>query len=192
VNLGWLGPVGISALVALTGGCGASPGERVRVIDLLRQLPSAERRPVSGRFEIVDHTCDARSLTSLAVPATSRVIWTLKLPARAVFNVHAAVDGPPGASALFRIGVSDDRIYEQLATQTVTADECGLAWVPISVNLGGYGGWKFSIFYQPGGRTWRLVLGVNQGDSAADRAYWALPGIDTDAGAARGFYTRAR
>ena len=169
-------------------GCDRELQPRIRAVDLLKQLVHAEKRPVDGTFELVDHGCGATRHPSLAVPAPSRLTWSTKFPDGAVFTSGAAVDGPPGASAVFRVGVSDDRIYEQLETRTVTADECGRAWTPIVVNLQQYTGWRFSLFYQPRGRTWRLVLGVNAGSVAPTRAYWAVPQIEADLDAVKRFY----
>lgn len=171
-------------------GCDRQMDHRVRAIDLLKQLGNAEKRPVNGVFELVAHGCgDGRHL-SLAVPASSRLTWSTKFPDGGVFTSRVAVAGPPGASALFRVGVSDDRVYEQLETRTVTTDECRRAWTPIEVNLKQYTGWKFSIFYQPRRRTWRLVLGVNAGSVAPDRAYWGAPQIEADIDAAKRFHRR--
>jgi hypothetical protein len=178
------------AVFMVLGGCEPERGPRLRVIDLLKQFGNAETRPVSGEFDVEEYVCAGVSHASLAVPSNSRVIWPLRLPERAVLATHAAIEGPPGSSALFRVGISDHRIYEPLATRTVTSDDCGRGWMPIDVDLSLYSGWKLSIFYQPGRREWRLVLGVTMESGAPSRAYWALPGIDTDAGAARRFYRR--
>ncbi|HJR59813.1 MAG TPA: hypothetical protein VJ813_10455 [Vicinamibacterales bacterium] len=182
--------LGLMLVVLALAACDSSRGPRLRAIDLLKQFGAAETRPVSGRFEMEDRECGGQSHGSLAVPPTSRVIWPLRLPERAVFATQVAVTGPPGASAAFRVGISDDRIYEPLATQTVSASDCARGWVPIEVDLGRYSGWKFSIFYQPARREWRLVLGVNAAAGAPERAYWALPGIETDARAAQRFRRR--
>lgn len=171
-------------------GCARDEGARVPAIDLLKQVGNAEKRPVHGAFEVEDYSCGDVGHVSLVVPGSSRVIWRTKFPDGARFTSRVAVEGPPGASALFRVGVSDDRIYEQLETRMVTVDECGRAWTPIEVDLRQYSGWKFSIFYQPGRRTWRLVLGVNAGEIAPERAYWGVPQIDAGIDAVRRFYRR--
>jgi hypothetical protein len=191
-----LKPVGLCGLafaaLVVAAACGAPPGPRLRAIDLLKQFGNAETRPVSGRFDVEERACGGRSQPSLAVPPTSRVTWPLRLPDRAVFTTHIAVDGLAGASAIFRVGISDNRVYEPLAEHTISAEDCDRGWAPIEVDLGRYSGWKFSIFYQPGRREWRLVLGVTAATGAAERAYWALPGIDTDARAAQRLYRRGR
>ena len=183
-----------AALVALVAvailGCDQPGNERVAVIDLLRQAQSAEKRPLQGTFELVDHQCGAESHASLAVPATSRVIWSIKLPDRAVLATEVAVEGPPGASVVFRVGVSDDRIYEQIDMRTVAADACENGWTPVTIDLGRYSGWKFSLFYRPRNKTWRLVLAVNSEGGAPTRAFWGRARIETDTAAAKRFYRR--
>lgn len=181
----------VVALVALgVLACGEPRGDRVLVIDLLRQSQFAEKRPPGGAFDLVDHQCGSESHASLAVPVASRVIWSVKLPDRAVLSTEVAVDGPPGAWSAFRVGISDDRVYEQLEMRRVAAETCGDAWTPIEVDLGRYSGWKFSLFYRPRTRTWRLVLGVNVESGAPTRAFWGRLRIEADTAAAKRFYRR--
>jgi hypothetical protein len=181
-------------LAALAGlallACHEPRGDRVAVIDLLRQSPSAEKRPLAGTFDLVEHQCGSVSRPSLDVPAASRVTWSLKLPDRAVLTTEVALEGPQGASAVFRVGISDDRFYKELEVRAVSADACGSTWTPIQVDLGAYSGLKFSLFYRPRHRTWRLVLGVLPETGAPSRALWGRPRIETDAGAAKRFYRR--
>lgn len=184
------------AAVALAGvlaaACGRTPAERLRVVDLLEYEAAAEKRPAGGPFAIGERTCGGVSRTTLATPPESRVIWQLALPARGLFTSGAAVEGEPGAVVTFRVGISDDRIYEPLHSVDVTADACGRAWVPIAVDLGRYAGVKFSIFYRPDRKEWRLVLGTNTGGGQAVRAHWARPAIETDSDAAKAYLARVR
>ena len=181
-------------VVALAGlallGCDAPRADRIAVTDLMRQSQSAEKRPLGGTFELLEHECGTESHPSLAVPAASRVIWSLKLPDRAVLATEVALEGSPGASATFRVGISDDRVYEQLGARAVSADACGHGWTPIEIDLGPYSGWKFSLFYQPRNRTWRLVLGTTPESGAPTRAFWGRLRIETDTAAAKRFYRR--
>jgi hypothetical protein len=109
-----------------------------------------------------------------------------------VLHTAVAVEGAPGSAVTFRVGISDDRIYEPLASIDVAADACGKGWTPLAVDLSRYAGRKFSLFYQPNGRQWRLVLGTNRRGGGPDRAYWARPAIETDTGAAKDYFTRLR
>jgi hypothetical protein len=172
--------------------CDRPRGAQVTVIDLMDRLSLAETRPVEGPFEIREVTCGDTPRPSLAVPPSSRAIWTTLLPSRAVLTAGLAVDGPPGSAVLFRVGISDDRVYEGLASVIVRADDCGRGWTPVAVDLGDYSGLKFSLFYQPNHRTWRIVLATNLETGAAERAYWAQPGVWSDASAAHDYVNRIR
>lgn len=86
----------------------------------------------------------------------------------------------------FRFGISDDRIYEALAAETPAAG----AWHEMRIDLSRYAGRKFSIFYQPDGRTWRLVFATDQLAGEACTAFWGEPAVYADVEAARQFRLR--
>lgn len=186
------GIAGLAIAIVAIGACDRPRGEEVRVIDLMERLSTAETRPTGEPFEIRDMTCGGSARPSLAVPPSSRAIWPTLLPSRAVLTAGLAVEGPPGSAVLFRVGVSDDRVYEGLASITVRADDCHEGWTPVSLDLGDYSGLKFSLFYQPNWRTWRVVLATNIEEGAVVRAYWAQPGISSDAAAAHDYVDRIR
>jgi hypothetical protein len=161
----------------------------VRVIDLLREVDRAEKRPSGGTFEISEHTLGSVGATSLSVPAPSRIIWTLRFPRRATFRAQVAAPAlPPGGIVTFRVGVSDDRIYERLAQAAVTG-AAAAEWTALTADLSAYAGWKWSLFYRPETHPWRLVLSADTNGVTA-RALWASPGIDTDRARARDFARR--
>ncbi len=160
----------------------------MRVIDLLYQVDRAERRPASGAFEIAEHTLAGITTTSLAVPAPSRIIWTLRFPRRGVFRARVGVPAQPANSVItFRVGVSDERIYETVAQAPIASGSAG--WIRISADLSAYAGWKWSLFYRPDSHPWRLVLSVDT-NGVTTRALWGSPGIDTDRSGAREFAKR--
>jgi hypothetical protein len=159
----------------------------VRAIDLLYQVDRAEKYPATGAFEIAEHTLDGPTTTSLAVPAPSRIIWTLGFPRRGVFHARVGIPAlPRDCIVTFRVGVSDDRIYEAIARVVASSNA---EWIPISADLSRYAGWKWSLFYRPESHPWRLVLSVDT-NGATTRALWGSPGIDTDRAAARDFARR--
>lgn len=179
----WVGV--LVALSSLCAACHSRDDTPVRAIDLLYELDRAEKRPAGGAFEIAEHTFGGASATSLTVPAPSRIIWTLGLPRHGVFRARAGVPAQaPGSIVTFRVGVSDDRIYEGLAQAQVA--NRGAAWLPISADLSAYAGWKWSLFYRPESHPWRLVLSVDTNGVPA-RAAWGSPGVDTDRSGARDF-----
>jgi hypothetical protein len=91
----------------------------------------------------------------------------------------------------FRIGISDERIYEPLSQQVVTsADTANKGWAPLLADVSMYGGRHWSLFHRPDERQWKLILNADAGYGTA-RAYWGAPGVDTDPRAARAWWQRA-
>jgi hypothetical protein len=173
----------ICILLLLAAACRTPPSAPpMRIIDLIGELNRAEMRP-ADTFTLSDRS-GVRAMTG---PAPSRVIWTLPLPRRAVFRAMASVDG--GAAARFRVGVSDDRIYEGLAAVQLVP---GSGWTPIEADLSAYAGWKWSLFYQPEHRSWRLVLSADAVGGTPATAVWGNPEIVSDADAAREYARRTR
>lgn len=147
------------------------PGDRASIafVDLLDTLPSAERRAareidVAVRADLAGPAGDLRP--SIVTEAPARVIFSTRLPSRARLETAVALvgtgDGPPAPGATARIGISDDRRYEGLAT--IPLDGAMLqsrAWQTVSIDLGAYSGWQWSLFYRPWERTWRLILSAD-------------------------------
>lgn len=180
-----------AAVLALSAAaCTSAPSGRVRVIDLVHEFNRAEVRPARDRFQLGEHTLDGTGRLSIAAPVPSRAIWVTPMPRRAALSFFAGVQASdPSCSARFRIGISDDRIYETLASHTATH---GNAWTEMRVDLSRYAGWKFSIFYQPDGMSWRLVLSLDQTADAACTGLWGTPAIETDPAAAHLFVAKQR
>ena len=169
------------------GACGVPRDPQVRVIDLLK-TGIAEQRPIKAEFHLDEHTFGTDTRATLVVPPDSRAIWQMELPRRATLNTSVGVTGAAESdAATFRIGISDERVYEPLLERTVTVGDCARGWIPLSADLSRYAGWQWSLFYRPDGRQWRIVLAVSRVGGAPDKAFWAAPGIDTDRAAARRF-----
>jgi hypothetical protein len=153
--------------------CGDDP-DRPPEVDLLAALPRAERRAGGNvdeaiRMDVVGIHGDAR--TALVMRAPARVTWPVRLPLHARFV--SAVTLVPGTTGLpsgvtVRMGLADDRSYHDLGKVEVTG-----AWVPITVDLREFSEWKFSVFYQPLRRTWRLVLNADATPGGA--VAWDVP-----------------
>jgi hypothetical protein len=125
-------------------------------------------------------------------PVPSRFTCALPLPRRGRFHAFLALAAPAGApeaSARFRIGISDGRVYEGLTEKVLTtgADR----WIDIETDLSAYAGWKWSLFYRPDRITWRLVLAADA-LSGAPSAVWGQPEILSDSPAAREYLVRAQ
>jgi hypothetical protein len=165
----------------------------VRVIDLVRELPRAEKYPTNAQFEVAEHTLSSVRHATIVVPAPSRMIWTLRLPARGLVRTWVAVE-PHGdavaASVTFRLGISDHRIYEPLAQRLLTASEThDKGWIALAADVSLYGGPQWSLFHRPDAHSWRLIFNADSGGGVA-RALWGAPGVDSDADAARIWWQR--
>jgi hypothetical protein len=154
-----------------TGACRPSAApEPVPVVDFIKEFHRADSRP-AGSFEVAAHLAGGTALPSIVGPAPSRIIWVLPVPRSSTFRAQIAAIGTPVRA---RIGVSDARIYEQLAEVTV---EPGAGWSTLEADLSAYAGWKFSLFYRPDGRQWRLNLSVDAPAGILGRIAVGSPGI---------------
>ena len=102
------------------------------------------------------HRAGGTTAAAITGPAPGRITWTLPLPRQAWFRAQIAVSG---GTARVRVGVSDARVYEQVAEQDVTPD-AGWAW--LNADLSEYAGMKFSLFYHPDRTAWRINLSIDQ------------------------------
>jgi hypothetical protein len=161
----------------------------VRVIDLLRELPSAEMRPAPSAFELVEHRVQDQSRPSISTGAPSRLIYTLAIPRRSTLRVAVALDTTTAAPIRFRVGVSDERIYDALAEVTL-APASKNGWSELQADLSAYAGWKWSLFYRPERRRWRLVLSTDAIAGVPGRVVWGAPGIDADTDSAHEYVRR--
>jgi hypothetical protein len=182
--------VSASTLAAVATGCVGSRGARQLgcCIDLLDELSRADVRPAGHRDDTVrvDDVAmagDRRQSLSAAVP--SRVTFHVRIPRKAVFSALLGVDRlapadtrkPPDGVA-FHLGISDGRTYEELLARTVLASDAN-AWTPVMVDLGGYAGWQWSLFYRPSTIQWQIVMNAYPvgGGAGRLRALWAAPMI---------------
>lgn len=176
--------------VAAAGAACRPPDVRAtRVRDLIDELPGAERRsrmPPDRAFRLDEVVVDGVARRAILAEAPSRITWRVKVPAHATLRVSAALSPSVwrGRSdgVVFRVGISDGRVYEQLARVYVDpVHEPGdRRWVPLEVDLAAFGGRKFSLFYRPDRILWDLVLATDggregQGHTADDAALWGEP-----------------
>jgi hypothetical protein len=169
---------------ASCGGSGTSGSPpSIPVVDFIKTFASAERRPADA-YSLTDHSIQGENHPSIAAPAPGRIIWELRLPRRGVFHAVVAIEGT--VPVRFRVGVSDDRIYEGLASTTVSSPS---AWTDLVADLSAYAGWKWSLFYRPDTRAWRVVLSTDA-VTGPGRAIWGAPSISTDTSGAREYASR--
>jgi hypothetical protein len=159
----------------------ACGGRRTPVIpiDLLAELPRAERRAPGKidqaiRVDLVNVAGDVEP--SLVMEAPARLIYLVKMPGTARLRTSVAVTSNAAGIASgvqIRVGVSDDRFYDELIRVRLPGAR---PWTPLDVDLSRYSGPKWSVFYQPGRQTWKLILNADMMPGGA--AAWAQPAIE--------------
>jgi hypothetical protein len=151
----------------------------VAFVDLLETLPSAERRarpPIETaiRVDLIGPPGDLRPAIVTSTPA--RVTWSTRLPPRPRLDTAVVLmddrHGARSGNAAARIGISDDRRYEQLANISLDGAASPRAWQAVTIDLGGYSGWQWSLFYRPSERVWKIVFGA---DGESGQIAWARP-----------------
>lgn len=158
-------------------------------IDLLESLDRTERRPLGATFPVVPITLGGETHRAVVALGGSRITWEVRLPRRATLQVFVGLKEEAwsieGDGVLFRIGIGEGRIpYEELVNFVV--NPYGRAedrrWIPLTVDLSHYSGFKWSLFYHPDRLLWRLVFNTNIGipggvDSRGDMPLWGEPRI---------------
>jgi hypothetical protein len=179
--------LGIFALLAGSGGCrpsGSGEAGSTGYLDLLATAGSASVRPVNHApdvFVVSDITIDGVTKRGFVVPRRSRTEWPIRIPAHAVLALSIGAmpvgEARPSVNATFRIGLSDRRTYETLYQRRVIPGQVPPSgvWIPVTVDLSGYAGWQWSLFYRPSQIDWYLVVSVN--GPAAGRGW--LPVLGT-------------
>ena len=184
-----LGAIALAAALGVWGVRRATDQTIVPPIDLLAVLDQTERRPIGATFDVTSVTLRGESHRAIAPPGGSRITWEIRLQERAVLQVFVGLKeeawSTEGDGVLFRIGIGEGRIpYEELVNRVVnpfgrTEDR---RWIPLTVDLGPYSGFRWSLFYHPGRLLWHLVFATNVSlpgglDSRGDMPLWAEPRI---------------
>jgi hypothetical protein len=182
-------PLAGTLLVLIGAACGAgAPQTQLLVVDLIGKFRLAESRPAGGAFGLAQHTLGERVRATIEVPVPSRVIWTIPVPRRGkLVLTPALLPSTSPEQVRFRVGVSDHRIYEGLGDTTLSVGDTAIG-TPWEIDLSDYAGLKWSIFYQPDWRVWRLVLNTELIEGSSARALWIEPAIYTDVPAARHYF----
>jgi hypothetical protein len=152
------------------------------VVDFIRDVDLADRRPLS--YAAAGSDAGGRLLPAIVGPVPGRLTWTLPMPHRARFRARVAAVGAP---VRVRVGVSDDRIYEELDRITLNPST---PWTPVDVDLGAYAGWKLSLFYRPDRVRWHFILSADAVSDVPATVAWAGPEIVAPRTAVREYLKR--
>lgn len=129
----------------------------VETIDLVRAFDAAEKRTdresVQAAFNLEDVTIGETTKHAIFSHPTSRIIWRLEIPdgawLRTSLGLKPEVWDKAGDGVLFRIGVSDGRVYEELLNQLVdpSGNPDDRRWIPVVLDLSGYGGTEVEVIF---------------------------------------------
>ena len=175
-------------VVILCAGCRHVENAPIPVVNLIREVDNAEKRPVDG-FEITTRELDGQVRPSIVVPVPSRLTIPLPLPRHGMLRAFASIDPNSSAAAVrLRVGVSDHRIYERLTDIDLSPGD--RRWIPVRTDLSAYAGRKWSLFYHPERIVWHVVLAADAIGGVPTRAIWGSPEIVTDGESAKEYTER--
>ncbi len=151
-------------------------------IDLMAadRYASAKKQPAPDVFSIADVTLNGDTRHAIAVQAVpgSRLTWKVRVPDDGWLELAVGLQPQAwteeGNGVLFRAGVSDGRVYEDLFTLHLNpfANPGERKWVPVMVDLSSYAGEDVDV-----------ILNTNdgppgqEGDHRNDLALWAAPKV---------------
>ncbi len=149
-------------------------------IDLVAALATAEKRALGPPDDAIRATVISRDQIdhpAIVIAAPARVLFPVRMPTRARLRTSVSLVSGSGAGVTIRVGISDNRSYDELQKLTVAPAAGGAdPWKTIEVDLAPYSGWHWSLFYRPGQMTWRLVL--NADATPGGRVAWLEPKIE--------------
>ena len=186
------GPLPYAAAFLLLAALGCSrhrDASAITAVDLLRHFDNAERRPAQATFELQEHTFGGTTRASLVVPGDSRVTWKLFVPHRGHLQTFIAFPDTARGTIVFRVGVSDGRIYNTVAETTLDANAAS-GWTPVDVDLSLYAGRQRSLFYRPDRTRWQIILATRVLSGHVPQVYLGMPALLTDVEGAREYLRR--
>lgn len=147
-------------------------------IDLLSTYATAEKKPASGTFEVVDVDLNGEEKRAIFTVPPTRLTWKVRIPDDAWLKLSVATKPETwekeGDGVLFFVGVSDGRAFDQLFTLHVDphTNPGERRWIPVTVDLSAYAGEEVDIVFNT-----RASAPGKGDDPRNDLALWGAPEI---------------
>ena len=147
-------------------------------IDLIATFESAQKRPAGGTFEIVDADLNGDTKRAIFTAPASRIIWKIRIPDDGWLMVALGMKpeswDKEGDGVLFRIGVSDGRVFEDLLTHHIDPfhNKGDRRWVPVVVDLSAYAGEEVEVIFNT-----NVSVPGKPDDGRGDTALFGAPEI---------------
>ena len=153
-------------------------GNRGPSIDLIATFESAQKRPAAGTFEIVEADLNGDKKRAIFTTPASRMIWKIRIPDDGWLMVALGLKpeswSQEGDGVLFRIGVSDGRVFEDLVTHHIDPfhNKGDRRWVPVAVDLSAYAGEEVELIFNT-----NVSVPGKPDDGRGDTALFGAPEI---------------
>ncbi len=151
---------------------------RGAAIDLIAAFESAQKRPAGGTFEIVDADLNGDKKRAIFTAPASRIIWKIRIPDDGWLMVALGLKPESweteGDGVLFRIGVSDGRVFEDIVTHHIDPfhNKGDRRWVPVAVDLSAYAGEEVDVIFNT-----NVSVPGKPDDGRGDTALFGTPEI---------------
>jgi hypothetical protein len=151
-------------------------------VDLIQMLPQAQKRSLPGptdeAIKAITVTINGETKPCILEKSYGRITFKVTPAADSWFSASIAVDpsawDKEGDGVLFRLGVSDGKIYEELLNQHVNpaANKSDRRWIPVALDLSAWAGREVSLILN----TDASVPGKGS-DLRNDIALWGAPAL---------------
>jgi hypothetical protein len=128
-------------------------GTRGPSIDLIATFATAQKKPASGTFTVVDADLNGDIKKAIFTSPPTRMIWKVRIPKDGFLKLYLGMKpeswDKEGDGVLFRIGVSDGLTYEELFTLHIDpfANKADRRWIPVMTDLSAYAGEEVDVIF---------------------------------------------
>jgi hypothetical protein len=156
----------------------AKPGAALSLVDAYPTTIKRSSLPDVETFSVYDHTLNGETKRVVYARPPSRITWKVTPPAKAQLRAWLALRGEawilPGDGVVFRIGVSDGKVYREVVNQRVNpfGNPDDRKWIPVTVDLSAYAGKPIEVIFNND-----RSLPTDPSDGRNDLALWGDPTI---------------